>query len=1271
MKNSESESAIASIFSNQLKLIEKAKNETHKLEPHLFLNNQNTNSINVVEDASPSSRSSFTRSYLPSGSTSTLLSSSGSQRRSLRRSSGRRQRRILNWENLGNRNVQREPLFASESGCLLSLMAAAAAKSLSSQNSFLANIISLDAFMIDVKYLVVGISSESFVFNSELTFTMIPNLTLGGVSPSIFKSLIAEFIECGSCFKRLQLMTMRKDPNTFDHIYDGLIFKALCESVETYLISFRKFVLSFDDQTVLSLQKRTVGLRNQITTLAKILDIHPSSDGTKQLAQGSEFLVCLFKATVPITEPEVRTFLMFILKNCCQVYFSCFEKWIFQGLLIDQHKELFICFVGGGYNEKTKAHFDKAYQIRRDAVPAFLHGCETDILVCGKYTMLLRQYNSTHPIFTMDRFRLKAYVTFAEQAPLRRQCEEYIRTAKALCGPSVTVAQVLKAKDQKRAELQKLVAEKAKQNQEKWRVEQEAHVIELNRVREQQREELRLQMEEIREQKFAEKKANILRELAYLKEAQELEDQQLLAENVERRKRIEYYEELNRMIEEKQARTEKLVAQLRTEIKVKEKGITQIDGIMAMSCDGSENLSADHDEKTKRCSLSVSSPSLVNSMIGEPEGFEPKIISKMKKSESDILNANHIVTTYELLPPKSQGVMGSSVIDHLNLITASTTVKLDKHKTLTDATVGDSDNNNVRTRTPLTDAQRNKIRALSSEFDISLESIELLEHGDLTEAMKNKARILGSNLHMEEIPKVTTDQGSNQVHELTDLQKNRMKIMSQEYELFEAAAPIEAKRRPMMSLPETARARNRRKVLESEFNIVTGEENTGASRPESRSSRTTDTPTTPDLESIPNLRIDMELAAENIPESLAIPNTAVIEQPTPESAIASNVTKDGFKFLPDTLVDDVNETFAVNSLKMKMDNKEDVVCEDFVKAMQRKIYTMMPLNLSVASTHQAGDQQAGDSSSKNDKYDELRYLDSTTLTKFFQQSVSLPLNAHMEIINGEILRLFLVDLDVIGQFKSLRNFFFMMDGEFGMTICDGLLKQLENGAKPSDLLNFQVLHSLLETALGNSFGGNDKNIEKLTFNVDSIPEEFDLGSPDALMMLSLQYKVSWPLNLILNPESLQQYSNIFKYLVKVRRLTWVLEASFQVSYIMRSCYLVASKRLIFIFQYLKESRKKHNTNFIRAPQYRRIEKVRHKLTQFMQALLNHITKTALQESWKKLKIDLAKTTSIEEIYRKHVSYLKRILFILMLKDKCGKFRDYLERAFILILKFYR
>lgn len=210
LKSSESDSSLASIFNNQVMSLEKVRSETD-MKPSYFkpLPQNYPNGL----DASP-----FTRSYLPSGSVSRT---EGLQRRSLRRSSGRH-RRILNWENLGNRTVQKEAPYATEPGHLLPLLATRAT---SLQQDFSANIIALDAFMIDVKYLVVGISSESFVFNSELTFTMVPSLTLEDVAPSTFKSVIKEFIECGTCFKRLQLMTMRKDPNTFDHIYEGLIFK--------------------------------------------------------------------------------------------------------------------------------------------------------------------------------------------------------------------------------------------------------------------------------------------------------------------------------------------------------------------------------------------------------------------------------------------------------------------------------------------------------------------------------------------------------------------------------------------------------------------------------------------------------------------------------------------------------------------------------------------------------------------------------------------------------------------------------------------------------------------------------------------------------------------------------------------------------------------------------------------------------------------------------------------------------------------------------------
>lgn len=122
----------------------------------------------------------------------------------------------------------------------------------------------------------------------------------------------------------------------------------------------------------------------------------------------------------------------------------------------------------------------------------------------------------------------------------------------------------------------------------------------------------------------------------------------------------------------------------------------------------------------------------------------------------------------------------------------------------------------------------------------------------------------------------------------------------------------------------------------------------------------------------------------------------------------------------------------------------------------------------------------------------------------------------------------------------------MMDGEFGSNICGGLLKKLEISKNPTDLLNYQTLHSLLDSAVSSSVYGNDPNADCLSFFVQSMPDNFDIHSPNVLNMLSLSYKVEWPLNLILNPETLEQYANVFKYLIKVKRISWLLDEVFQV-----------------------------------------------------------------------------------------------------------------------------
>lgn len=861
----------------------------------------------------------------------------------------------------------------------------------------------------------------------------------------------------------------------------------------------------------------------------------------------------------------------------------------------------------------------------------------------------------------MDRFKLKVCLDHRSIEEVLKKCNDYLAHARILCGDPVNVSDIFKMKYQKHAALQARIEENTRQNNEKWKNEQEQKAIDLQKFRTQQREELKLQMEEIREQKLTEKKANIERELMYLKEAEAIEDERLLAENIERKKRIEYYEELNRLIDEKRERTENLVAKLKCELQNKERLAAStdtsprsdgIDGVMAMSL-GSDHFITPEDEKISNklmsSSFCKSTPSLHEAVMNEnyknqATSPEPNMNSRnpiMQKSESDILNANLeeeecadvMITDFQR---NRKRVMGSTIIDGLGLergtgVTSSvarmTQAQKNKMKVLSECydfnelSTKDVENNLPKEKRSMTAAQQNKLKILSSEFGIELDDVVLEERdpSHISDAQRNKNKILGTH-YLEEA-----------TENMTDLQKNRLKTMQQEFELIATPNKYSEMQRskPGFLNLDTDRARNRKKVLESEFNILTGE-----------------IVESPDMSHFTSLKLDTEIANHDIPDTLGVPNTSVINQPTPDSALLTHPPTNQFKFVTSPTKSVASEDGGLKSATSMSTVDSDPNYYDFVKLVERKMHSLMPLALPKSERGSS----AWDEKSNDKSVSELKCLDVTTLTRFLQKSLVLPLNAHMEIINGEIMKLFLLELDVIGHFKSLRNYFFMMDGEFGSHICDGLLKRMEGGATPNDLLNPQTLHSLLDNALGSSIIGNDKNTDRLTFKVGQKPDKFELTSPDALSMLTLDYQVSWPLNLVLNLDTITEYSYIFKYLVKIRRIGWVLESS---------------------FQYLKEAHKELGTDLLVAPQYRRIQEIRHKLSQFMHALLNHITRAGLQVSWKALKDDLNSTVTMEDLYRKHVKYIKRIKFLCMLTKQCTLFHSVLETIFAVILQFYR
>nr|XP_023022250.1 gamma-tubulin complex component 6 [Leptinotarsa decemlineata] len=273
------------------------------------------------------------------------------------------------------------------------------------------------------------------------------------------------------------------------------------------------------------------------------------------------------------------------------------------------------------------------------------------------------------------------------------------------------------------------------------------------------------------------------------------------------------------------------------------------------------------------------------------------------------------------------------------------------------------------------------------------------------------------------------------------------------------------------------------------------------------------------------------------------------------------------------------------------------------------------------------------------------------LRLFLHESVQIPLLTQTKLINDELLRYFINDLQYLQHLMSLRDYFFMQDGEFGRNITENLFTKLYDANFPAELINCRILQDLVFGALDMSYK-NQTNSQCLSFKINSMPKCFDLGNPDVLDCLSLTYKVKWPLNILLPTDTIAKYDEVFKFLLKLNRVSWVLKKTF-----------------LELKVLAKETGKKE-IYLMSSPQYRKLHQCRHVMTQFVQTLQNYVVGEVLQSSWTLFEKNLEGVSSIDELYSAHTAYIKNILFMCLLNQKTVILRNVIHKTFMVILKFF-
>ncbi|XP_067636054.1 gamma-tubulin complex component 6-like [Eurosta solidaginis] len=1256
--------------------------------------------------------------------------------------------RILSWswQSLGCRGVPRQRPFASEANVVIDLKC----QQLQTRGrSFETNIMSCADFLHDLKALTAGIQSETFQHDDHMVYHMHMNVTMEGLLPETVRSYAASFLECGTCYKRLQTMIQKKDHKL---MFEGFIFRALCSAIDEYLLTFRQYVFAMQDNTLIAYYARMRKIMRQISNLSFTLAIHTDVDAHVTLPMGSQFLGYLYREIVNTTEKDYIMLLVYILKSCCHVYFKHLQKWIYYGLLDDPCNELFICFVDH-YRANTKYFYDKAYFVRKESVPGFFQGYEDDILLCGKYTMLLKAYNPNHPLYTLDYPIISVCLTYDEIQRLKKKCINYRERVRQACGVTeVSIRHIFEARAAKKRLFYQRACQRTRENLEKWSLEQHDLALLAAEQKKRRLDELTSQLQDAKQRKIDERRANVELELRLLRETEKLEEQRLLRENINLRKRIEYYQELSdtmrRDAGEKVAPTKQTPAELQPvkqsqpqqqPSKVSPQSESGAESAHALQTPNSGGTDTDFEsccgEEAKDGDADADSASLYAECITdefvqkfeenenelqaicdqttaakqvngplEPVLFEEPAASApqeaqqqqqarsdsttrllanaskttfLKRSASDVLYSNEPYTggMTKNISSTTMTIIAATHAQTLTSNISSTTFAIGPAPIITVASAA------VSKEKPLTAAQRNKMRVLAHEYG--------------TFSSSGNTKIIQPDINLNTLPE----------SELTDLQRNRKRMMQND--LFaEYNKPALADRAHLNLNLDTERARNRRRVLESEFDILTGQTPSSTTFTTEQvltpMSTTSDTPLTENatqltasalqrtdlinanvpapLNAKTVLKINVELANEQQKEEhahlaadyLLICQTADAHDylVTPDCALNTaglQAKQHGFDFVDAerlrkqqqlAALEAPIQPYTLSATSSYAEDEEEVAIplqdySDPYKHSQELLdsnftcSTRSPyIRLNMSHTPMIVAAKKSRESLQQLKVNSMSVI---TLTEFLQKSVILPMTTHLGLVNNEVMRLFLEELQILDHLRSLRHYFFLMDGEFGSIICDGIIDKLESEATPVKLLNYQMLHSILDTALGSSITGNDKNAENLSFTISDVPLKFDLSNPGVLNVLSLSYRIEWPLNLILNPETLEQYGNIFKYLIKVRRISWVLERAYQI---------------------LKEAVKKLGKAILKSPQYRHIQLMRHKFYHFVHALQNHITANALQASWKTFKDDLLQAKSIEDIYRKHTTYVKRILFLCMLNRHSAEFYNTIENIFKISLRFY-
>ncbi|KAK9055043.1 hypothetical protein SSX86_026123 [Deinandra increscens subsp. villosa] len=238
-----------------------------------------------------------------------------------------------------------------------------------------------------------------------------------------------------------------------------------------------------------------------------------------------------------------------------------------------------------------------------------------------------------------------------------------------------------------------------------------------------------------------------------------------------------------------------------------------------------------------------------------------------------------------------------------------------------------------------------------------------------------------------------------------------------------------------------------------------------------------------------------------------------------------------------------------------------------------------------------------------------------------------------DFASGELLNLMKDKYDLIGKLRSIKHYLLLDQGDFLVHFMDIARDEL---AKTPNEISVEKLQSLLDIALRSTAAAADPLHEDVTCSVDTcsllrrlstlkdlqtgetMAETEEPVSITGVETFSVNYKVQWPLSLVISRKALTKYQLIFRFLFHCKHVHRQLCGAWQLHQGARA-------------------RDMHGTAISTSSILCR------NMLKFINSLLHYLTFEVLEPNWHVMHNKLENAKSIDEVIQHHDFFMEKCL----------------------------